>query len=138
MKLTIEDCLNLEIEIAGFKNEHGEILLKGLLNEPLNLKTKYWLNKLLTKLQSEKKHFTESRDSLIKELGEVQEDGNILIPMLKDGEQNPNILEFNKQVQELLKQEIEIKVNKFQIESFDFESDENYPTFMSKCIEDEV
>jgi hypothetical protein len=138
MKLTIADCLNLEIEIAGFKNQEGEILLKGLLNEPLNLKTKYWLNKLLTKLQAEKKHFTESRDSLIRELGEVQEDRSIAIPMLKDGEQNPNIIEFNKQAEELLKQEIEIEINKFQIESFDFESDENYPTFMSKCIEDEV
>jgi hypothetical protein len=136
MKLTIADCLNLEIEIAGFKNEQGEILLKGLLNEPLNLKTKYWLNKLLTKLQAEKKHFTESRDSLIRELGEVQEDGSIAIPMLKDGEQNPNILEFNKQAEELLKQEIEIEINKFQIENFDFESDQNYPTFMSKCIEE--
>jgi len=136
MKLTIADCLNLEIEIAGFKNEQGEILLKGLLNEPLNLKTKYWLNKLLTKLQAEKKHFTESRDSLIRELGEVQEDGSIAIPMLKDGEQNPNIIEFNKQAEELLKQEIEIEINKFQIENFDFESDQNYPTFMSKCIEE--
>jgi hypothetical protein len=136
MKLTIADCLNLEIEIAGFKNEQGEILLKGLLNEPLNLKTKYWLNKLLTKLQAEKKHFTESRDSLIRELGEVQEDGSIAIPMLKDGEQNPNIIEFNKQAEDLLKQEIEIEINKFQIENFDFESDQNYPTFMSKCIEE--
>jgi len=138
MKLTIADCLNLEIEITGFKNNEGKVLLKGLLNEPLNLKTKYWLNRLVTKLQAEKKAFNDSRDSLIKELGEAQEDGSISIPMEKDGKQNPNIIEFNKQAEELLNQEIEIDVHKFSIDNFDFDSDSNYPTFMLKCIEDEV
>jgi hypothetical protein len=138
MKLTIADCLNLEIEIAGFKNNEGKVLLKGLLNEPLNLKTKYWLNRLVTKLQAEKKAFNDSRDSLIKELGEEQEDGSISIPMERDGKQNPNIVEFNKQAEELLNQEIEIDVHKFSIDNFDFDSDSNYPTFMLKCIHDEV
>ena len=136
MKLTIADCLNLEIEIAGFTNNEGKVLLKGLLNEPLNLKTKYWLNRLATKLQAEKKAFTESRDALIKEIGEAQEDGSYSIPIKIGEELNPKYEVFNKQLQDLLDQEIEIDVHKFSIESFDFDSDSNYPTFMTKCIED--
>lgn len=136
MKLTIADCLNLEIEIAGFKNNEGKVLLKGLLNEPLNLKTKYWLNRLVTKLQAEKKAFNDSRDSIIKELGEEQEDGSITIPYEVEGKENPKAIEFNKQTEELLKQDVEIEVHKFSIENFDFESDSNYPTFMTKCIEE--
>jgi len=138
MKLTIADCLNLDIEIAGFTNKDGQILIKGLVNEPLNLKTKYWLNKLTTKLQVEKKAFNESRDALIKDLGETHENGSVTIPMQIDGKDNPNIIEFNKQAEELLNQEIEIDVHKFSIDNFDFNSDSNYPTFMLKCVEDEV
>jgi hypothetical protein len=136
MKLTIADCLNLEIEVSGFTNNEGKVLLKGLLNEPLNLKTKYWLNRLVTKLQVEKKAFNDSRDSLIKQLGEVQKDGSVTIPMEIKGKPNPKIIDFNKQTDELINQEVEIEVHKFSIDNFDFESDSNYPTFMAKCIEE--
>jgi hypothetical protein len=136
MKLTIANCLNLEIEIAGFTNAEGTVLIKGLLNEPLNLKTKYWLNKLATKLQAEKKAFNDSRDALIKELGEAADDGSISIPMQINDVVNPKYVEFTKQSEELLMQTIEIDVNQFNIDNFDFKSDSNYPTFMGKCIED--
>jgi hypothetical protein len=136
MKLTIANCLNLEIEIAGFTNTEGTVLIKGLLNEPLNLKTKYWLNKLATKLQAEKKAFNDSRDALIKELGEAADDGSISIPMQINDVVNPKYVEFTKQSEELLMQTIEIDVHQFNIDNFDFKSDSNYPTFMGKCIED--
>lgn len=141
MKLTIAEILNLEIELIGFKNNENNIEIKGLLNEPLNLKTKYWLNKLLSKIESEKKAFNDSRNAFIKELGEEQSDGNLIIPMTirEKGKEitNPNYEKFNIQVNELLKQEIEFDKILFKIDDFDFVSNSNYLLFMNKCITEE-
>jgi len=141
MKLTIAEILNLEIELLGFKNNENNIEIKGLLNESLNLKTKYWLNKLLSKIESEKKAFNDSRNAFIKELGEEQSDGNLIIPMTikEKGKEitNPNYEKFNIQVNELLKQEIEFDKISFKIDDFDFVSNSNYSLFMNKCINEE-
>jgi hypothetical protein len=141
MKLTIAEILNLEIELLGFKNNENNIEIKGLLNESLNLKTKYWLNKLLSKIESEKKAFNDSRNAFIKELGEEQSDGNLIIPMTikEKGKEitNPNYEKFNIQVNELLKQEIEFDKISFKIDDFDFVSNSNYSLFMNKCIIEE-
>jgi hypothetical protein len=130
MKITIEKTLSLEYEIQGFKNDKQETLLKGLVNEALPIKTKYWLNKLFAKVESEKKSFMALRDELIKTLGEEKEDGSIEIPITIKEELNPKFVDFKNQEKELLEEEIEIEGIKFNIEDFDFSTESNYPIFM--------
>ena len=134
MKITIEKTLSLEYEIQGFKNDKQETLLKGLVNEALPIKTKYWLNKLFAKVESEKKSFMTLRDELIKSLGEKKEDGSIEIPITVDGELNPKFVDFKNQEKELLEEEIEIEGIKFNIDDFDFKTESNYPVFIENFL----
>ncbi len=136
MEFTIAECLHLEAEINGHVDQNGKVVIKGLLNEPLSLKTKYWILKMSKKLAAEKKAFTESRDAIIKALGEQKEDGSYQIPVQIDGKANENYLEFNRQLEEALNEKADIEFDLFDIENFDFQSDSSYGLFLEKCIKD--
>jgi len=136
MEFTIAECLHLEAEINDHEDQNGKVVIKGLLNEPLSLKTKYWILKMSKKLASEKKAFTESRDAIIKALGEQKEDGSYQIPVQIDGKANENYLEFNRQLEEALNEKADIEFDLFDIENFDFQSDSSYGLFLEKCIKD--
>jgi len=102
--LTLEEILFLEAEIGGVANETG-IVSKGLLQHKLSISTKYYLTKLLTTLQEDKKYIGEQRNELIKSLGTETEEGSFEIKNEIDGQVNPNIVEFRKQMDELMRTE---------------------------------
>jgi hypothetical protein len=147
--LSLSQILQLEAEVNGIVNQStGKVFSKGLMREVLKFKTKYWLMQLSENLIDERKRIESIRESLIKELGETGEDGNISIPMFinivldEEGkevskETNPNYLEFQEKFNELLIESKEISHGKFLLGDFEsVESAEVYPVFF-KLISEE-
>jgi hypothetical protein len=119
ISLKLHEFLTLEAELFGTKNQQtGETITKGLLNEKLSLVSKFWLNELGKKVQSEKESIEKLREELIKKLG-TEEEGQIFIKMydeVKDEEGNvisrsltPNFIEFNQEFDKLLNEEKELE-----------------------------
>lgn len=148
-KLSLGEVLQLEIEIGGEINpQTGEIISKGLLKEVLKFKTKYWLTKLFEDLGKEKSIIDKMREELIKEIGDVDEEGNYSIPLYLNttldkngkvigGDINPKAIEFQNKYNELLGEIKEIKHGKFILEDFEsVESAEVYPVFFKLIFKD--
>ena len=132
MKIKLAQGLDVLLDL------NGNDTIKGLLNEKVNSKPKYWLNKLNKELSREGEEFENLRSELVKKLGE-EKDGSYQIKYkLDDGSINPNIDIFNKEITELLNMEIEIKDYEFKIEDFNFESESNYQFFYDLMIDDTV
>jgi hypothetical protein len=140
--LSLSQISQLETEVNGIVNQStGEVISKGLMREVLKFKTKYWLMQLSEDLIGEKKRIESMRESLIKELGETGEDGNISIPIFinivldEEGKEvskdvNPKFLEFQEKFNDLLTETKEISHGKFLLEDFEsVESAEVYPVF---------
>lgn len=132
--LTLSEIYALDAELNGLSNtQTGEVLLKGLLNQPLNIKTKYWLTRLKDTVSSEKKAIDGLRNDLIKKYGNEEKDGNYSIPAFLDKEnteRNPAYDEFNQELQELLTTTKEFEHSVFGIEMFEsLETEENYSVF---------
>ena len=134
MKATMQQVLDLQVEIAGVTTENFKVV--GLLNEKLNMKTKYWLQKLLKKVTAEKEAYVEAEKSLFTSLGAVEENGGLIIKsVLEDGTPNPAIKELDEQRKKLLAEEVDLGEFKFDINDFDYESESNYYTFLSVAFE---
>ena len=130
-KLTLQEIYGLESELFGLTNQSGEVLMKGMLSQNLSLKNRYWLSRLGESIQAEKKAVDTLRDQLIKELGEVDENGNYSLQPMVDEKVNPNFVKFQEELTALLKEEKEITHAVFTLEQFEsLETSEHYPVFM--------
>jgi hypothetical protein len=125
ISLKLHEFLTLEVELFGTKNQQtGETITKGLLNEKLSLVSKFWLNELGKKVQSEKESIEKLREELIKKLG-TEEEGQIFIKMydeVKDEEGNvvsrsltPNFIEFNQEFDKLLNEEKDLEYHPIEL-----------------------
>jgi hypothetical protein len=130
MKATIKQIIDLQVEIAGIKSDKFTVV--GLLNEKLNIKTKYWLQKLFKKVKTEADEYSEAEKALFISLG-AEEVGKMLLvkDTLKDGSPNPSRAKLDEEREKLLNEIIDLGEFEFKIEDFDFESESNYYTFMS-------
>ena len=134
MKASIKQIIDLQVEIAGVKTPQFTVV--GLLNEKLNIKTKYWLQKLFKKIKSEVEEYNEAEKELFKSLGAVEEGGQLVIKnTLEDGSVNPALAELTEQRAKLLNEVVDLGEFEFKIEDFDFESESNYYTFMSVAFD---
>jgi hypothetical protein len=140
ISLKLHEILTLEAELNGAKNQQtGEVTLKGLANQKLGIVTKYHINELSKKVQTEKESIDKLREELIKKLG-TEEDGQIFIKMydeVKDEEGNvvsrsltENFVEFNTEYDKLLNEEKELEYRPFELsELASVETEENYDVF---------
>lgn len=144
--LQLGQILQLEAEVNGVLNQQtGELVAKGLLNEVLKFKTKYWLMQLSEDLVNEKKKIDAVRETLVKELGQEDETGAISLSVYvnevtdEEGkvvskEINPKFLKFQEKFNELLIETKDVAHRKFLLEDFELiESAGVYPVF-SKLI----
>jgi len=136
ISLTLGEILLLKNEIYGSINPtNGEVLQKGLVNQNIPIKIKYWLNVLGEKVNYEDKIVKNLYDELGHKYGETDKNGNITLnPSTKqeDGSFviNPNFLEFQNEYSNLLQTLKELEYTPFllsDIEQLTFE--ENYPIF---------
>jgi len=129
MKFKLFQMFDLELEIAGGKREDFSIV--GLLNESVNFKTKYLLQRVLKKIGEEKEQYVASEKALFTSLGAVEKDGNLVIEnTLEDGSANPAIQKLIEERTQLMNVEVDAGELDFKIEDFDFKSESTYPVFM--------
>lgn len=119
---TLKEILNLKIELTGVQI-NGETVVKGILDESLDLSTRYHLNKILKVCEKENESFEAVRVSLIKEHGVTNEDGSMTIPEFIDNEKgekipNPILNTVSEQVNNLLNQKVTLKHEILKIEDF--------------------
>lgn len=111
IELKLKDAMILLSELQGVVNsETNNVIFKGFINQNIPLKEKYWLNKLLNSLLKERELIEKLRNEMIEKLGEKNEEtGSISIPNFIEKENglkeiNPNLLEFQKNYDELLEE----------------------------------
>lgn len=111
MKLTIAQVLNVESELLGLQKD-GKEVFKGLLSQPLSLKTKFYLNRIAKKLAQEKETYVELMKAAV-ETGDEK-----------------HIEETHKT---LLSSEVEVDLDLSQIsiDDLDVETEFNYVNFLS-------
>jgi hypothetical protein len=130
MKIKLGQALDLIADLNGDKVRNK----KGILNEKISSALKYKLNKLNKELSNEEKEFQEFRNELIKKYGTETDKGVEIKTKLEDGSDNPIVIEFNKELIDIVNQEIDLKDYVFKIEEFIFESESNYESFYELMI----
>jgi len=143
--LSLGEIQELEAELNGSRNQRtGEVIITGLLNQKLPIKTKYWLTRLGETLVSERKTIDGLRDELVKKYGKENDDkSGWTIPMRIENKKvknpdgtpvlvpNPAFAEFNKELTELLETTKEIEYPTYHFEDFaELETSDNYAVFM--------
>lgn len=129
MKFKLFQMFDLELEIAGGKRKDFSIV--GLINESVNFKTKYLLQRVLKKISEEKEQYMNSEKELFTSLGAIEKDGNLVIEnTLEDGSPNPAIQKLIEERTQLMNVEVDAGDLDFKIEDFDFKSESTYPVFM--------
>lgn len=102
MNITISEVLN------------AKPVLEKLVDEEISIKTAYRLSRIIKELNGELQHFEEQRQKLVHKHGEQQEDapeGNITVP-------EENMLDFQRELSELLTVDIELDCNPMHIDEF--------------------
>ena len=116
--LTIDQILQLDAEINGFKNpQTEEIVYEGFNKQPLSIILKYELSEFSEKLSAEREKVDGLRNELITKYGEATEEGGVQIsPTIekKKGKKteeikNPKYVEFLNEYQTLLQKDIELE-----------------------------
>lgn len=131
MKVKSIQLSALRSELLGFKQEE-KVLIKGLLNEPIKFKAKYWLNKLAKEVSGEIDELQKQIVEIYKKYDGVEKGG--LISVDKDHEKYE---EFEKELAQVDELEIELKDYKFDLDDFDFSTDYYYPVFINLFFKDE-
>jgi len=112
IKLQLGEIVALEAEINGIANQQtGQVALKGLLSENINLVIKYRLTKLAEVLSADKKTVDDMRNDLIKKYGEEDGKGGIAVNPFSDEAktiQNPKWVLFANEYNALLAEQKEI------------------------------
>lgn len=136
INLKLVDVYGLDAELNGLKSDKGDELVKGLLNEKLSIKTKFWLTDLSKKVADVKSIADKLREELIRKYGETSEDGSVKIEMMvKEGDTenlvtNPNYVKFQEEFNSVLGEEREIEYKPFIIDDFStVETSSNYSVF---------
>ena len=106
---------------AGELRNIGSGLME-ILKIELPVKPSYWLGRIANKISSEQKVFETARMSLIKKHAKKDKKGNPLVIKDKDGKPTnnfdvPDIEAFNKEFEELNKQEFEISIDPIKLDA---------------------
>ena len=140
-KLTLGEIIALESEISGLTNQQtGEVALKGLLSENINLVIKYRLSKLVDSISTDKKILDGLRDDLIKKYGEEKDGAIFVSPFLDEAKtvQNPKFVQFAQEYNTLLAEQKEIEHPVITLEDIkDVKSEGRYDVFL-KLLESEA
>lgn len=127
--IKIHEALSLATEINGFQYD-GKVIIKGLLNEKLPIKIKYWLGRLNIKLDYNKESVEKLRIELVEKFGVKAEDGSVNIPYQIEDVINPKFIEFQNEYNDLLKEDFEFEHTEFFLADFEnLETESNYNEF---------
>ena len=136
--LKLYEIQSLEIELNGFRNSNNELIITGLLNEKVNLVTKYWMTDLSNKILKEMDLIKQIRDELIRKYGTSDNGGNIIIdPNNEDGSVNLEYINFINENNILMDESKEIEHHDFKLDMIsNVESNLNTPIFFKLISND--
>jgi ribosomal protein S19E (S16A) len=120
VNLTNAQYLQLDIELNGLVNQStAEVVSKGLLQETIPVKVRFWASRVNSKIEGIKKAVETTREELIKKYGE-ENDGVVSIPQtIKEGKKdiaNPKLREFLDELNSVLNSEEEIEIPELSID----------------------
>lgn len=138
-KLTINEIYSIDYELNGLLNPAtGVVISKGLLGHKLSLLMKYRLTEFAQKIKKIKDTVESIRMDLVKEVGVLDKEKNqYSIPLKIDNQDNPNYKKYQTEIEKLFSEEREIEHYPFKLEHLDFETEENFPIFLTKIITEE-
>ena len=111
------------------------IVIKGLLNENVDLATKYWLLDLNEQIQQIVDSIDKLKVELITKYGEKDENGNVYINyFIKENEVNPNYELFQYEFNKLLLEEKELTYKPILLSSIENIKSEFPYTFILKNL----
>lgn len=117
--LTNAEVLQLDVELNGIQSQDESQAKKGILAEPLPIKTRYWLERINSQVSTIKTSVEKFRNELVDKLGQ-EIDGVKQIPLfIEKGEEkvmNPKIEEFTKEFNTILEQEEELNIPSLSID----------------------
>jgi hypothetical protein len=130
------DLYGLNTEINGVEHPQAGVIKEGLIHEELSFTVKYYLGKLGKVAKTHYDRIEKIRLEFIEKHGVAQKDGSKLIPetiktkSAKSEKEipNPKHKEFVEQMQELMDQDVEIKLYNLSPNSFsEIKSKNTYP-----------
>ena len=125
MKIKLKYLSPLREELNGVSHpDTGQIFYKGLLLQNLHFKQKYHLTKLAKEIEAEFEVLKESQKELAK-----KHFGDEKIVITDEILQSENGQNFEKEILELIEEEVNFSDYEFSIEDFDFKSNETYLVF---------
>ena len=119
--LTRAEISDLNAELFGVQFNDGKTI-KGLLNEELDAKNKYWIGRLGAFVAKESKKVNDELEELRKKYGTLNEDKT----RYEFGE---NFDKFTEQYNALIQIEVPVKHATFNVDDFTYTSDRYYPIF---------
>ena len=133
IKLPLYQILELEQEIIGYNkpNTSNEDTkhVTGFLELNIDQASKYYIHRLLSKIQEEKKIIESSKLELFKKHGKEDEDGNIVVT-------NENQQYFLEELNDLLSNEIELEYKPIKIETLEKIVDEVFFNVLYKLVQE--
>jgi hypothetical protein len=133
IKLPLYEILELEKEIVGFDKSFTTSEVKehvnGFIELNIDQATKYFIHRLLLKIQEEKKLIESSKLELFQKYGESEENGNIIILP-----ENTEI--FFNELNELMNNEIEIEYKPIKIETLEKIVDKVFFNILYKLVQE--
>ena len=106
ISLKLAEFLIINVEINGTKDEQGNKIKKGIIDENISFSGRYWLNELESLIKDEVTSIEAIRNELIKKYGEVVNEQIIIRNEIQDSNgnnvMNPNFIEFMNEWQKLI------------------------------------
>lgn len=136
VKVELKDLSGIRAELLGIR----EAKIKGVLNEKINIKQRYWLDKSVSNILKEIESLESTINTLIKKYGDGEDGKESIQQKIKvKGKlaDNPKFTEYIKEYNELIGQSVDVKIKKFDIEEFDFDSDVHYHLFLKYFIKED-
>ena len=144
LSLSNAEILQLDEELNGYVNQATREQVKGLLSEPLPIKTKYWLERINSQVSSRKTSIEKLRNEIVEKLGD-EIDGVKQIPLtIEEGKgdkkkvvQNPKLKEFAEEFGKVLDEKEDIDIPVLTIEDLGTASTQVRLNIFMKLIEEQ-
>jgi hypothetical protein len=109
LKLTLQ-----KIWQANAPNRQGVSSLGKLITQDLPIKSSYWINKQVRKLEKETEEINVQHKKLVEKYGEKQKDGNLQVSQF-----SPKFQAFQKEFNKFLETEVELEIQPIKFEYFE-------------------
>lgn len=132
IKLPLYQILELEQEILGYDKpdtvKENSKHINGFLELNIDQASKYYIHRLLSKIQEEKKIIESSKLELFKKYGKQDGDNLVVVP---ENQEN-----FVKELNDLMSNEIELEYKPIKIETLEKIVDQVFFNILYKLVQD--